>query len=126
MLSCLSVYLGLYDQKISTPKGRKSIGKIDWSNELNDDFKTFFSSKENIVFYLDGMESVSESFSNDTTESQLASQINGYSDTVNELKFLFGSGGSLASELMNYGSEIGNTLSSSLEGVLLDHYLIKV
>ena len=117
MLSCLSVYLGLYDQKISTPKGRKSIGKIDWSNELNDDFKTFFSSKENIVFYLDGMESVSESFSNDTTESQLASQINGYSDTVNELKFLFGSGGSLASELMNYGSEIGNTLSSSLEGV---------
>lgn len=108
MLSCLSVYLeyngdSLYNTKIRIgDQEEKKIGTIDWSKELNDDFKTFFSAQENVVFYLDGLTSISESFGNDTTESSLASQINGFSDTAKEIRFLFGSKGNAAAEIAKF------------------------
>lgn len=116
MLACVSAYLGVYNEEISINGSTKKIGTISWNTELNNSFKTFFSSAENIIFYLDGLNSVSESFSNETTESSLASQINGYADNVNELKFLFGSHGNAAAEIMNSASEISGNIGTMLSG----------
>ena len=46
--------------------------------------------KEYVAFYVDSASSVSESFSNSTTESQLANRVNSFSDTAREIAFLTG------------------------------------
>lgn len=118
MLSAVAAFLGIYDQKITINGDTKKIGNISWQNELNPAFKSFFSSSENVIFYLDGLSSVSESFSNETTESSLASQINGFSDTTNEIRFLFGEKGGLASALVDGATEITDSITSSLSKVI--------
>lgn len=118
MLSAVAAYLGIYDERIEINNISHKLGTYDWSMELNDAFKTFFSAKENLVFYLDGMTSVSESYSNSTTESSLASQINGYADTANEIKFLFGDKGSALGSIIDSASEITSSITSSLSGTL--------
>lgn len=117
MLTCVSVYLGIHNEKINVNGRMKKVCEVDWSSELNDDFKTFFSSEENVIFYLDGLNNVSEGFSNDTTESSLASTINGFSDQANEIRFLFGSGGNVAANLINSGAEITSNITESLSGM---------
>lgn len=124
MLSCLSVYLeyngdSLYNTKIRIgDQEEQRIGTMNWAKELNSEFKTFFTAQENIVFYLDGLTSISESFSNDTTESSLASQINGFSDTAREIRYLFGSKGNVAAELVNSGADLTSNITSQLSGAL--------
>ena len=125
MLACLAVYLeyngdSLFNTKIRIgDQEEKKIGHIDWANELNSDFKTFFTAQENIVFYLDGLTSISESFGNDTTESSLASQINGFSDTAREIRYLFGSKGNAAAELVNSGANVTSSIAESMSNSLL-------
>lgn len=104
MLTCVTAYMGIYNTEITIGNQTNQLGKINWQNELNSSFKTFFSSAENLVFYLDSFDSVSESFSNDTTESSLASLVNGFSDQMNEIRFLF-------------GKEGDTMLSSTIEGM---------
>jgi hypothetical protein len=119
MLTALIAYMGLTNETINIDgKGRKKLGSIDWSNDTNDDFKTFFSSKENLVFYLDGLSSVSESFSNSTTTSSLASTINGFSDTAKEVLFLFGGGDSVVSNLLSSATDVTSSITSSLSSVI--------
>lgn len=124
MLAALSIYLeyngkSLFNTKIRVgDEEEKKIGEIDWSKELNSDFASFFSAAENVIFYLDGLTSISESFSNDTTESSLASQINGFSDTAREIRYLFGNKGNAVAELVNSGAEITSTITSSLSTAL--------
>lgn len=124
MLKALAVYLeydgkSLYNTKIRVGDNEEEkIGEIDWSTELNSDFATFFSAAENVVFYLDGLNSISESFSNDTTESSLASQINGFSDTAREIRYLFGNKGNAAAELVNSGADITADITRSLSTAL--------
>ena len=118
MLSAVSAYMGIFNTPLVVgDKPAKKIGLIDWSSELNSSFKTFFSAKENVIFYLDSFNTVDESFSNHTTESSLASQINQFSDIANELKFLFGKGGNVAANLMNAGADISSSIGESLEGL---------
>lgn len=118
MLGCLAVYMGLAEEEISINGANpQKLINISWQNELNPSFKSFFSCKENVIFYLDGMESVSESFSNDTTEPSLASQLNGYSDQMNELKFLFGqNGANAAATLITSASDALSATTSTLSG----------
>ena len=117
MMACLAVYLGLWNTKIYIQNKSKKIGKIDWSNELNSAFKTFFTAKENLIFYLDEMNTVTESFENGTTESALASQINQFADMSNEIRFLFGKDGNVASQLIASGSDVTSSISSGLSGL---------
>ncbi|MBR6289282.1 MAG: hypothetical protein IKR19_08105 [Acholeplasmatales bacterium] len=122
MLMSVALYLGIQDEYIPFNGGRTRIRDISsWQYELNNSFKTFYSSAENLVFYLDGLNNVSESFTNTPTESSLASMVNGLSEQVNELKFLFGANGNLMSQLADAGSEasesIGKGLSSLAEGL---------
>ena len=116
MLGCISVFMGIYKERIRIGnKQSVPIGQINWQDELNSDFKSYFSAKENLVFYLDSFDSMSQSFSNETTESSLAGVINGLSDQVNELTFLFGNNSrSLAGQLRNVGEKTLSNLSAGL------------
>ena len=118
MLSSVASFLGIANERFTVNGKEKRINDISWQNdELNSAFKTFFSSKENLVFYLDGMTDVSESFSNHTTESSLASQINGFSDQANEINFLFGSEGSLAASAIDTAQEVTSSLTSAFANI---------
>lgn len=105
MLSCVASYMKIFNIPV-TINGTHydKLGQVQWQRELNDDFKTYWSCGENLIFYLDSFDSVSESFSNDTTESSLASQVNQFSDQINEIRFLFGSDGGLSKVMENTGT----------------------
>jgi hypothetical protein len=120
MMSAVAVFLNLYDKTLPTLTGnsKTKLGEYDWSNELNDDFKTFFSAKENLVFYLDNFNSVSETFSNDTTESSIASQVNSTSDTANELNFLLAGNSSAIGKIADNVSDAVSSVSSALSTTL--------
>ena len=119
MLTSVAAFLGISNEKFTVNGKERSIGNISWQNdELNEAFKTFFSSKENLVFYLDSMTEVSETFTNETTESSLASQINGFADNANEIKFLFGEKGGALGNIVDGASEVVSSITSSLSSTL--------
>ena len=118
MLSATSAFLGVFDEEIPINGEMAKIGTYDWSKELNSDFKTFFSAKENVIFYLDNFSSVSESFSNDTTESSIASQINGVSDTANEINFLLAGNNSVLSKISDNVTDAVSSVTSALSSTL--------
>lgn len=120
MMAAVAVFLGIYDDTLPalTGSATKKIGEYDWSNELNDDFKTFFSAKENLIFYVDNFNSISESFSNDTTESSIASQVNSTSDTANELNFLLAGNSSAIGKIADNVSDAVSSISSALSTTL--------
>lgn len=115
MLNSIAAYLNMYNTEINIGNGIQRLGAIDWSNDNDEAFKTFFSAKENVIFYLDGMTEVSESFSNDTTDSSLASQINGFADQAREIDFLFGG---QAGAMLESAGEITSTITASLSNVM--------
>ena len=116
MLAAVASYLGIYNKEIVFADGqRNKIGTMAWQNENSNSFKTFWSAKENIVFYLDGMESVSESFTNTTMESSLASQINGFSETAKEIRYLFGGAGAEVANMVTEG--VGDITGALGEGI---------
>lgn len=118
MLQSLAAFLGIYDKEITINGKTDKIGQYSWQDELSSNFKSFFSCAENVVFYLDGLSQVSEQYSNDTTESSLASQINGFADTANEIKFLFGEKGGMIGSLYDSASEVTASITSSLSNVI--------
>lgn len=115
MLSSVAYYLGIADQYVLVNGSKQQIKYVDWSKEINEGFRTYFSSEENLVFYLDAMESVSESFGNSTTQSSLASMINGLSDQAKEIDFLFGKNGSntISAAIGAAGDATSSILSSA-------------
>ena len=108
-MNALCYFTGLGDKRVGID-GNKKLKNVDWQNATNDSFKDYFSTRNSVVFYLDGLVSMSESFSNSTTESSLASTINGFSDTANELKFLLGEKSALANLMKDFGN-VTNELS---------------
>ena len=117
MLASVAYYLGIANEYIPFNGGQRQIKNINWEEELNSSFKQFFSPGENLVFYLDGLNNVSETFQNNTTDSSLAGMINGLSEQVNELRFLFGKNGNLTSSLMSAAGEASETIGSGLSSI---------
>ena len=80
-----------------------------------------------IAFYADAGTTVDESFSNSTTESQLASTLNNVSDQGREINFLIGNVGSMAGlnlSRMTGADDIGNsidTLTDQVDNILGSH-----
>lgn len=118
MLNSLAIFMGIGDKKVNVPGYGKSVAlrDVDWSKEANSDFKTFFSAHENLVFYVDSLNQVSESFTNETTESSIASQINGFADQSREVEFLFGGKGAL-SNIVDSASGVLSSVTSALSRV---------
>lgn len=66
------------------------LGRFNWRNVASDRFRSMFAYKGGCAFYLNTSPQVSNSWSNDTTKSQLADKVNSISDKVREMKFLMG------------------------------------
>lgn len=120
MLTSIAVFLGINTEKITLQGTKKEtmIGNINWATEENPQLKTFVNKEENIAFYADSFSEVSESFGNDTTSSQLASMVNGFSDQAKELKYLFGENGSAVASMINSGEEVTSSITNSLSGLV--------
>lgn len=83
-------------------QGVKPLGKRNWRH-ASEHFKKYFTQENMLAFYIDGLSTIDNTFSNTTTPSSLASQVNGYSDQVNELRFLF-------------GKQTGSAIGAAIEG----------
>ncbi len=83
----------------------------------NEDFRSYFNASNSAVFYVDGLDSISDNFGNSTTESSLASTINGFSDQANEIKFLLGGDSALA-QMINSTGDAVSSVSSALSGTV--------
>lgn len=89
---CMSgaYFLGIENAQIKVGDTYKSIKDIDWGDFGTDTYKKILSNREYVAFYIDSASQVNETLSNSTTESQLASKINSFSDTGREISFLLG------------------------------------
>lgn len=89
MLWNCAEYLGIGNKEIKIGTQRKILTSFNWSKAYNK-LKKYTNCEQFVSFYLDSENSIQESFSNETTNSQLADSINSFSSTANELKFLQG------------------------------------
>lgn len=81
--------MGLSGQSVTINGKTQSLRDFDWSNALSDSYaKDLFGIEQNITFYMDGMNQISEDFGNSTRESSLVATVNGYSDTVKEINYV--------------------------------------
>lgn len=119
MAHSVAYYMGIGETEVAiASNNRRKLGKFDWRKAVADEFKSFFDAKENVVFYLDGMTQISESFSNSTTEPSLASTINGYSDTAKEIQFLLGGEKSVVSTLVDGMKGASDSILGGLSGII--------
>ena len=119
--------MGIGDVEISVGgNSRIPISQINWSSALPVDgnFKSMLGLNQNLLFYVDGLNSISDSYSNSTRESSLVSMINGPSDLAKEINFItnFGNNKSMIAALANEDeykstfSEIQSTIDSFNSG----------
>ena len=121
MLSTLASYMGIQDEKVYFQGELKSIKDISWFDEggnLTKDFAAYFSGKESIAFYLDGFDSVTENFDNDTTKPSIASDFDNVSDEAREIRFLYGDNQKVAATIL-YGTNIASSILDNFSGGLL-------
>lgn len=83
-------YLGIQDIELNGSK----LDKFNWESFTKSGIKSIgdFGSYTSVPFYVDADTSISESFSNSTTQSMLAGTVNSASDMAKELNFLLGYG----------------------------------
>lgn len=108
-------FLNIHDVELDIGGKHDKAANFDWANALNKNLKASFTSQEFIGFYIDSEDSISESFSNGTTQSQLANTLNGFSDTARELSFLLGAGAGQQYQLMDE-SKLNETLDT-IDGI---------
>lgn len=87
MLRNMARFLNIQDRKIDGIR----LDNYSWEKYTNDAFKGFVSNAESVAFYIDSDTQVSESFTNETTQSTLANTVNGLSDMAREVQFMLGS-----------------------------------
>ena len=87
----LASFLGISDQEVMF-SDKTTIGDINWGGEalFNRSFATSMSYLGGVAFYVNAETSVSESFSNNTSESVLKSKLNEFSDIGREIQFISG------------------------------------
>ena len=116
MLRTGSTFLGIGDVRIPTRsgKGTERLDSYNWETDINSSLNNigFNNGKEFVPFFMDSASSVSESFSNDTTQSQLASTVNSFSDTAREIQFLLGAGAGIESGMYADDDEIKSSMET--------------
>lgn len=110
MLNTMARLMNVENNRIKLGKKETTLGSADWSTALSSDFNNYFTISSSVPFYLDSEVSVSESLSNETTESWLASQAKSLQDQVKELDFILGS---VNSKNVDIGSNIMDTKNSA-------------
>lgn len=120
MCTQLCKFCGCGDEEVQVGyKNFRKLKNVDWYNLKNDGFKNYFNADRSVVFYLDGFASVNDSFSNSSTESSLASTVNGFSDQAREIKFLLGKDSAL-SQMMGEAGNITSSIMNGLSGTIGD------
>ena len=130
MCQSAAIFLGIGD--VEYKNGRK-LRSYKWEEDSNDLLKSFISNQESIAFYIDSETQISESFSNNTSESQLMEFTNQASNLSREIQFLLGgmsgadftklSGNaeSVMDDFKAFGKKyLGDGMASSLIGSLVD------
>ncbi len=138
MLRSAAIFLGIENEKIS---GKNLVGKEDngtalWANNWKDETSVgannvlYDNSLSNILkpyagciaFYVDAGNTVDDSFSNNTGDSELKGMINGLSDKAREMSFLLGT---VSSEIglrydtvTNTLGDIGDSISNTVNKLL--------
>lgn len=122
ILNSVATLMGIGDVKVNIGGKEGKLSSFDWSNATNPLTASIGQPAINyICLYIDGINTKSESFSNDTMESQLASKVNSFSDYAKELQFLLGDSVNMAnmmsSDIMSQAqSTIDDIVSSTLAG----------
>lgn len=104
-------YLEIQDIAIDGQK----LDVINWETFTKSRIKTIgdFGTYSCIPFYVDAETSISESFSNTTTQSMIASTVNSISDMGRELNFLLGYGSSATGiEAMSQNADIASNIEN--------------
>lgn len=104
-------FLNIQNLKVNIGDENAALKDFDWGLALNSNLKATFTGQEFIGFYIDSTDSVSESFTNQTTKSQLeTSMLDPIADQARELSFLLGAGAGVSTQLLNEG--INDTLDT--------------
>lgn len=96
----LANFMGLGSKKYAEGFGKNYLS-FELNDVLNSDFKSLFNASTSVAFYLDADASVSENFSNSTTESMLTQKVNSISDISREVQFLVGNTTGIAGAAAN-------------------------
>ena len=99
-----AVALGIQDVVHScngTTRNWNTLGSMCWQEQTGKSFKKFLNNKQYISYYLDSETSITESFGNSTTSSQLAGSFNSLSEISRELQFLAGPVAGIRAEALN-------------------------
>jgi hypothetical protein len=89
-----------------------NIGTYNWANYTNAALTGAYNSKEFVAFYVEA-DNVSDSFSNSTSQSMLASAANQVSDVGREIGFLLGTEGSFIDSLSINAEDMNSILTST-------------
>lgn len=113
MCSVAAVFMGLADVSLPYSDGTKqTLSNYLWQKALPNSLKSTFY-KGSCAFYVHTDTSISDTYSNSTTQSQLASKVNEVSDKARELAFLSGGASDAAAMLGNVASTLGSFASSA-------------
>lgn len=107
-LGNITYKIGRYSEKLKS---------YNWESAKNGGLIERFGAQNRIVVYPDSLNSISEDFGNQTRESSLVSQVNGYSDTIKEINyFMTGSADSAYAELLQ--NESANAALSDIQNTI--------
>lgn len=112
--SC-AIFLGIDDCSVNIGGASGKLKSLDWQKAMENDFGNYFSSSECMAFYIDSVNQVTDTFNNTTTESQLASKVNSFSDVGKEIAFLLGGQAGVEFEMFSQ-IEVDN-LTKSVEEI---------
>lgn len=129
-------YLEIQDMELNGSK----LDRIDWGSFTDAGIKAILTANTDyggVPFYVDADTSISEGFSNSTTQSMLASTVNSISDMGRELNFLLGYGAGsnydqimrdedVLNNLQNVDNMIGNMLGNGSFLTNLSRHLVTV
>lgn len=120
MCQSCSKFMGIDDVTVTVGGYRSKLSSFAWNKINTNNFGNYFSASECVCFYVDSVNTVTDSFSNTTTESQIASKINSFSDVGKEIAFLLGTQTGASIDLLD-SDELESTMSS-IENIA-DKYL---
>ena len=130
MCQSAAIFLGIGDKVY---KDGKKLRNYKWETDSNDLLRSFISNQESIAFYIDSETQITESFSNQTSQSQLMEFTNQASNLSREIQFLLGgmsgkdfskyvgNAESVMDDFKSFGNKyLGDGMAGSLIGSLVD------
>ena len=120
MCAAAAVFMGLSDVVIpynSSTSGRSSdtLATYKWQYATPGSLKRTFY-KGSCAFYINTDTSINDTYSNSTTQSQLASKVNSYSDMARELVFISGGATDAAAKVADLATSVGGNAIGSVAG----------